>query len=195
MPISMRTVIEQALQSPTPDVAALERQLIQTGKHHAPSAEDIQAAVASGETRLVDAVVRATALPDSQRRALATAGLQAWADNPLASRQAVGMVQCLLNQGADASLPGKHGPSALDKAVPMLDRLWKEEGQRKESRTGQAPLPAASSVLMAQCVSAMRLSLGLTVPLDLDRWRQGRASKALPSEPALSGKANRPVGP
>ena len=181
MSVSMRTLIEQRFRSSSPDVPALARQLTQLGKHHAPGQTDVLAAIESGEVALVEAVLGASALPEAQRAALATAGLQAWAANPLASRQALGLVQSLLAKGAKASVPGSAGMSALDQVQPLLDDVWKKEGERKGLAQGKPLPPAASSVLLAQCVGALRLSLGLDDPLGLDDWRARRLTGGAPA--------------
>lgn len=189
MSVSFRALIEHARQDATPDFPALAQQLHRTGKHHTPGTDDIHAAVASGDAGVVAAVVGAQALTDPQRKALATEGLQAWASNPLASRQAPSIVQVLLSQHADPAAKDARGMTVLDKTLPMLSRIWEEEA--KPVKPGGRPRgPTGSGTLLGQSLAQIHSALGLEKPIDLDRWRQGRGGAApsvRPSRgPALS---------
>lgn len=174
MRVSFKSIIDYTLQSKHPDFRNLSSQLARTGRHHAPTHEDARAAVASGSPEVVDALVGAASLSQEERTNLATKALQAWADNPLASRQAPAIVQALLKHGADPTQKNGQGHSALDKTMPMVSRLWAEEANRTGHRKGTTLPPAASGTLLAQCVSNLRVAAGLGGPANLDSWRQGR---------------------
>lgn len=189
MSVSFRALIEHARQDATPDFPALAQQLHRTGKHHVPGTQDIQAAVACGDAGVVAAVVGAQALTNPQRKALATEGLQAWASNPLASRQAPSIVQVLLSQHADPAAEDARGMTVLDKTLPMLSRIWEEE--TKPVKPGGRPLgPTGPGTLLGQSLAQIHSALGLDKPVDLEHWREGRASKpSTQTPPRLSSSA------
>lgn len=174
MSVSFRALIEHARQDAKPDLATLARQPHRTGKHHTPSTEDIHAAVASGDAGVVAAVVGAQALTDPQRKALATEGLQAWASNPLASRQAPSIVEVLLSQQADPTAKDTRGMTVLDKTLPMLSRIWEEEA--KPVKPGGRPRgPTGSGTLLGQSLALIHTALGLERPVNLEHWRSRRS--------------------
>ena len=165
-------------------------QLARTLQHHQPDAQDMQQAIASGHAAVVKLLLESPALSAPARISLATAGLQAWSANPLASRQSAAIVKELVG-AADVSARNLKGITVAEIIAPMLGNIEHEEvtlghkqGRPFTTAAGDMLRSAWSAIESTGHDMAAAASLRQPSGATLEKWRRDRASAASASIPS-----------